>query len=125
VLENRVLRRIFGLKGDEVIGGWRKLHNEELHNLYCLSSIIRIIKSRRMRWAWNVARMGEKRTAYRILVGKLEGKRPLGRPKCRWEDNIGMGLREMGWGGMDWIDLAQDRDQWRALVNTAMYLRVP
>jgi hypothetical protein len=97
------------------------MHNEKLHNLYCSPSIIRIIKSRRMRWAGHVARMGEKRNAYRILVGKPEGKRPLGRPRRRWEDNIRMDLREIGWGGMDWIDLAQDRDQWRALVN----LRVP
>jgi hypothetical protein len=87
--------------------------------------IIRIIESRRMKWARHVARMGEKRNAYGILVGKPEGKRPLGRPRRRWEDNIRMDLREIGWGGMDWIDLSQDRDQWRALVNTAMNLRVP
>jgi hypothetical protein len=86
---------------------------------------IRIIKSRRMRWAGHVARMGEARNAYRIWGGKLEGKRPLGRPRRRWEDNIRMDLREIGWGGMDWIDLAQDRDQWRTLVNTVMNLRVP
>jgi hypothetical protein len=86
------LRR-FGPKRDEVIGGWRKLHNGELHNLYCSLSIIRIIKSRRMRWAVHVARMGEKRNAYRILVGNPEGKRPLGRPRRRWEDNIKMDLR--------------------------------
>jgi hypothetical protein len=110
---------------DEVIGGWRKLHNEERHNLYCSPSVIRIIKSRRMRWAGHVACMREKRNAYRILVGKLEGKRPIGRPRCRWENNIKMDLREIGWGGMDWIDLAQDRDQWRAVVNTVMNLRVP
>jgi hypothetical protein len=108
-----------------VVGGWRKLHNEELHNLYCSSSIIRNIKSRRMRWAGYIARMGEKRNAYRILVGKPEGKRPLGRPRRRWDDNIRMDLREIGWGGVDWIDLAQDRDQWRALVNTVMNFRVP
>jgi hypothetical protein len=84
-----------------------------------------MIKSRRMRWAGHVARMGEKRNAYRILVGKPEGKRPLGRPRCRWVDNIKMDLREIGWDGMDWIDLAQDRDQWRVLVNTVMNLRVP
>jgi hypothetical protein len=119
VFENRVLRRIFGPKRDEVIGGWRKLHTE-LHNLYCSPSIIRIIKSRRMKWAGHVARMGEKRNAYRILVGKVEGKRPLGRPRRRWEDNIKMDLRKIGWGGMDWIDLAQDRDQCRALVNMVM-----
>jgi hypothetical protein len=125
VFENRVLRRIFGPKRDEVIGGWRKLHNEELHNLYCSPSIIRIIKTRRMGWAGHVARMGEKMNAYRILVGKPEGKRPLGRPRRRREDNIRMDLREIEWGGMDWIDLAQDRDQWRALVNTIMNLQVP
>jgi hypothetical protein len=100
VFENRVLRRIFGPKGDEVIGGWRKLHNGGLHNLYCSPSIIRLIKSRRMAWAGHVARMEEKRNAYRILVGKPEGKRPLGRPRHRWEDNIGMDL-EIGWGNMD------------------------
>jgi hypothetical protein len=102
-------------------GGWRKLHNEELHNLYPSPNIIRMIKSRRMRWAGHVARRGETRTAYRILVGK----RPLGRPRRRWMDNIKMDLREMGWDGVDWVDLAQDRDQWRALVNTAMNLPLP
>jgi hypothetical protein len=125
VLENRVLRRIFGPKQDEVTGGWRKLHNEELHSLYSTPSIIRIIKSRRMRWTGHVARMGEKRHAYRILVGQPEGKRPLGRPRRRWVDNIKIDLRKIGWDGVDWIDLAQDRDQWRALVNTVMNLRVP
>jgi hypothetical protein len=84
-----------------------------------------MIKSRRMRWAGDVARMGEKRNAYRILVGKSEEKKPLGRPRRRWVDNIKMDLREIGWGDMDWIDLAQDRDQWRALVNTVMNLLVP
>jgi hypothetical protein len=116
---------IFGPKRDEVVGDWSKLHNEELHNLYCSPSIIRIIKSRRMRWAGHVACMGEKRNAYRILVTKPEGKRPLGRPRRGWEDNIKVDLREIGWGGMDRIALAQDRDQWRALVNTVMNLRVP
>jgi hypothetical protein len=120
--ENRMLRRIFGSKRDAVIGGWRKMHNEELNNLYCSPSIIRIIKSRRMRWARLVARMG---SAYRILVEKPEGKRPLGRPRRRWEDNINMDLREIGWGGINWIHLAQDRDQWRALVNMVMNIRVP
>jgi hypothetical protein len=103
----------------------RKLHNEELHNLYSSPSIIRMIKSRRMRWAGHLARMWEKMNAYRILVGKPEGKRPLGRKRRRWLDNIKMDLREIGWDGMDWIDLAQDMDQWRALVNTVMKLRVP
>jgi hypothetical protein len=100
VFENRVLRRIFGLKRDEITGGWRKLHNEELHRLYSTPSIIRMIKSRRMRWAGHVARMGAKRNAYRILVGKPEGKRPLGRPRRRCVDNIKMDFREIGWDGM-------------------------
>jgi hypothetical protein len=100
-----------------VTGGWRKLHNEELHNLYSSLSIIRMIKPRRMRLAGHVARMGEKRNAYRIL-GNPEGKRPLGEPRCRWLDNIIMDLREIRWDGMDCIDLAQDRDQWNALVNS-------
>jgi hypothetical protein len=84
-----------------------------------------MIKSRRMRWAGHIAQMGEKRNAYRILVGIPERKRPLGRPRRRWVDNIKMDLREIGWDGMDWIDLAQNRDQWRALVNMVMNLRVP
>jgi hypothetical protein len=112
VFENRVLRRIFGPTGE-----WRKLHNEELRDLYSSSSIIRIIKSRKIRWAGHVARMGEKRNAYRLLVGKPEGKRPLGRPRCRWLDNIRMDLGEVGWGDVDWIGLAKDRNRWRALVN--------
>jgi hypothetical protein len=117
VFENKVLRRIFGPKRDGVTGGWRKLHNEELHDLYSSPSIIRIIKSRRRRWAGHVARMGEKRNAYRLLVGKTEGKRPLGRTKCRWVDNIKMDLLEIGWSCVDWIGLAQDRYKWRALVT--------
>jgi hypothetical protein len=125
VFENRVLRRIFGPKRDEVTGGSSKLHNEELRDLYSSPSIIRIIKSRRMRWAGHVARMGEKINAYRLLVGKPEGKRPLGRPRRRWVDNIKIDLLEIGWGAEDWIGLAQDRDKWRALVNAVMNLRVP
>jgi hypothetical protein len=109
------LRRIFGSKIDEGTGGWRKLHNEELHTLYSSPSIIRMITSRRMRWT---GRMGEKTNAYRILVGKPEGKRLLGRPRHRWMNNIKIDLREIGWGIMDWIDMAQDMDQWMALVNT-------
>jgi hypothetical protein len=99
VFENRVLRRIFG----QVTGGWRKLHNEELRNLYSSLSIIRMIQSSRMRWTGHVACMGEKRSAYRILVGKSEGKRPLRRPRRRWVDNIKIVLREVGWGcyGLD------------------------
>jgi hypothetical protein len=125
VRENRVLRRIFGPKRDEVTGGWRKLHNEDLHSLYSSPSIIRMIKSRRMRWAGHIARMVEKRNAYRILVGKPEGKRPLGRPRRKWVNNIKLDLGEIGRDGMEWIDLVQDRDKWRALVNTVMNLRVP
>jgi hypothetical protein len=125
VFENRVLRRIFGPRRDEVTGDWRTLHNEELHNLYSLLNIIRMIMSRRMKWAGRIARMGDTKNAYRILAGKPEGMRPLGRPRCRWVDNIKIDLRETGWDGMDWIKLAQDRDQWRALENTVMNLRVP
>jgi hypothetical protein len=115
---------LFGPKRDDVTGDWRKLHNEELHNLYSSPNIIRMIKSRRMRWAGHVARMGETRNAYRILVGKPEEKRPLERPRRRWMDNIKMDLGEIGCDGRDWIELAQDRDQWRALVNTVMNLWV-
>jgi hypothetical protein len=125
VFENRVLRRIFGSKRDEVTGEWRRLQNEELNDLYSSPNIIRVIKSRRMRWAEHVARMGEGRGTYRILVGRPEGRRPLGRLRRRWEDNIKMDLQEVGWGGIDWIDMAQDRDRWRALVNAVMNLRVP
>jgi hypothetical protein len=125
VFENRVLRRIFGQKRDEVMGEWRKLHNEELRDLYSSPNIIRIIKSMRMRWADHVARMGAKRNAYRLLVGKAEGKRPLGRPRRRWVDNIRMDLGEVRWSDVDWIGLAQDRNRWRALVNSVLNLRVP
>jgi hypothetical protein len=125
VFENRVLRGIFGPKRDGVTGGWRKLHNEELHDLYSSPSIIRIIKPRRMRWAGHVARMGEKRNVYRLLVGKPEGKRSLGRPRSRWMDNIKMNLLDIGLSVVDWIGLAQNRYRWRALVNSVMNLRVP
>jgi hypothetical protein len=109
VFENRVLRRIFGSKRDGVTGGWRKLYNKERHNLYSSPSKVRIIKSRRMRWAGHVARMGEKRNVYRLLAGKPEGKRPLGRPRRRWIDNIKMDLLEIVVSVVDWISLAQDR----------------
>ncbi|KAJ4447597.1 hypothetical protein ANN_09604 [Periplaneta americana] len=125
VFENKVLRKIFGAKRDEVTGEWRKLHNAELHALYSSPDIIRNIKSRRLRWAGHVTRMGESRNAYRVLVGRPEGKRPLGRPRRRWEDNIKMDLREVGYDDRDWINLAQDRDRWRAYVWAAMNLRVP
>jgi hypothetical protein len=101
-----VLRGIFGPKRGEVAGGWRKLHNEELHNPFSSPSIIRMIKSGSMRWTGHVARIGKKRNAYRILVEKPERQRPLGRPRCRWVGNIVMDLREIGCDGMDWIDLA-------------------
>jgi hypothetical protein len=100
------------------------LHSEELHILYSSTNIIRQIKSRRMRWAGHAARMREDRNMYRVLMGKPEGKRPLGRLRLRWEDGIRMDLREIGWGSVDWIHLAQDRDRWRALVNTVINLRV-
>ena len=103
---------------------WRKLHNEEHNDLYSSPTIVRMIKSI-MRWTGHVARMGEKRGLYRVLVGKREGKRQLGRPRRRWEDNIKMYLQEVGRGNMDWIELAQDRDRWRTLVNAVMNLRVP
>jgi hypothetical protein len=122
VVENRVLRRVFGPKRDEVTGKWRKLHNKELSDLYSLPNIVRVVKTRRMRSVGHVARMGEWRDVHRVLVGKPEGKRPLGRPGRRWEDNIKIDLRE--WEG-DWMELAQDRDKWRALVGTVRNLRVP
>ena len=122
VFENRALRRMFGPKRDEVTGERRKLYNEEFNDLYCSPNIVLMINSR---MGVYVARMGEGRGVYRVLVGKPEGKRPLGRPRRRWENNIKMDLQEVGYGGMDWIDLAQGRDMWRALVNVVMNLRVP
>jgi hypothetical protein len=125
VFENRVLRRIFVPKRDEVTGEWRKLHNEELRDLYSSPSTIRIMKLRRMRWTGHVARIGEKRNVYRLLVGKPEGKRPLGRPRRRWVDNIRMDLGEVGWGDVHWIGVVRDRNRWRAVVNSVLNLRVP
>jgi hypothetical protein len=110
VFENEVLRKIFGPKREED-GSWRKLHNDELHSLYFSPNIVRVIKSRRMRWAGHVARMGEVIGVYRVLVRRLEGKRPLGRRGHRWEDNIKMDLREIGIDEANWIQLVQDRVQ--------------
>jgi len=124
VFENRVLRRIYGSKRNDVTGEWRKLHNMQLSDLYSLPNIIRVITFGRMRWAGRVTRMGERIGVYTVLVGILEGKRPLGRPGRRWEDSIKIDLQDVG-GGMEWIVLAQDRDRWRALVNAVMNLRVP
>jgi hypothetical protein len=125
VFEKRVLRRVFGPKRDEVTGEWRKLHNEEVNNLYSSPNIVRVINSRRMRWAGHVARMGEGRGVYRVLVGKPEGRRPLGRPRRRWEDNIRIDLRKVGCGCVDWMEMTQDRDRWLALVSAVMNVRVP
>jgi len=125
VFENRVLRKVFGPKRDEVTWEWRKLHNEELSDLHSLLNIMRVVKSRRMRWAGHVARMGKGRGVHRFLVGKPEGKRPLGRPRRRWEDNIKMDLQKVGGSCGDWMELGQDRDRWRALVSTVMNFRVP
>jgi hypothetical protein len=119
-----VLRRIFRPKREED-GSWRKFHNDELHSLYSSANIVRVIKSRRMRWVGHVARIGEGRGVYRVLVGRPEGKRPLGRPRRRWENNIKLDLRVIGLDGANWIQLAQDRVQWRAFVNTVMNIRVP
>ena len=124
MFENRVLRKIFGPRIDEVTGEWRRLHNEELNDLYS-PNFVPVIKSRRMRWAGHVARMGEEIGVYRVLLGKPQGRRPLGRPRRRWVDNIRMGVQEVGCGYMDWIGLAQDRDKWRTLVSAVMNLQVP
>ena len=120
MFENMVLRRTFGPRKDGVTGEWRKLHNEELNDLYCSPNIVRVIKSRRTRWAGHVARMEGGRSAHNVLVRKPEGKRQLGRPRRRWEDNITMALQELGRGCGDWMELAQDRDRWRAVVNAVI-----
>jgi len=125
VFENMVLKRIFGPRIEEVTGEWRRLHNEELNDLFSSPNIVRVIKSRRKRWTGHVARKGEARGMYRLLVGKPEGRRPLGRPRRRWVDNIRMDLQEVRCEYMDWIGLAQDRERWRTLVSAVMNLRVP
>ena len=125
ISDNRVLRRIVGPKKDEVTGEWRKLHNEERDDLYPSPNIFWAIKSRRMGWEGHVAHTGERSGVYRVLVGKTEGKRPLGRPRRRGEDNIKMDLQKVGCGSRDWIELTQDRDRWQALVSAVMNLRVP
>ena len=124
VFENRVMRRIFRPR-KEVTGEWRKLHNEEFNDLYSSPNIFRVIKSRRMGWTDHVERIRERRGAYRVLVGKPEGKSPHVRLRHRWEGNIKMDLQEVECEGMYWIELARDRDRWRALANAVMYLWVP
>jgi hypothetical protein len=118
-----VLKKVFGPKRDEVTGEWRKLHDEELNDLYSLPNIVWVVKSRRMRWAGHVARMEEDRGVHRVLVGKPKGKKSLGRPRRRWEDNID--LQEVEGGRGDWMELAEERDRWRALVGTVRDFRVP
>ena len=125
MFENRVLRRVFRPKRDEVTEECRKLHKKELSDLYSLPNIARVVKWRRMRWAEHVAHIREGRGVYKVLVGKPEGKRLLVRPRRRWEYNIKMDLQEVGGSCEDWMDLAQDRDRWRALVGTVRNLRVP
>ena len=124
VFENRVLRRIFVPRSDEVTGEWRRLHNEELNDLYSSPNVVRVIKSRRTRWAGYVARMGEERGCIGSWWGNRR-ERAQWRPRRRWVDNIRMDLQEMGCGYMDWIGLAQDRDRWRTLVSAVMNFRVP
>jgi hypothetical protein len=125
VFEVLVLRRIFGPRRDEVTGEWRRLHIEELNDLYTSPNMVRVIKSRRMRWARHVTHMGEESGVYRVLVGKPEGKRLLGRPRRRWVNNIWTDLQKVGCGYMDWIGLAQDMERWQTLVSAVMNLRVP
>ena len=125
MFENMVLRSVFGPRRDEVTGEWRRLHNDEQNDLYSSPNIVRVIKWRRMRWAGHVARMGEERWVYRVLVGKPERRGPLASLRRRWVDNIRMDFQEVKCGYMDWIGLAQDRDRWRTLVSAVMNLRVP
>ena len=125
MFENRVLRRIIGSGRDEVTGEMRKLHSEEMNYLYSSPKFARVIKSRRRKWALHVARIGKRIVAYRVLVRKPEGKRALGRPRRRWDDNIKIDIQKVGWRSMDRFELAQDRDRWWAFVNVVMNVRVP
>ena len=125
MFENRLMSRIFGPKRDEVTGEWKKLHNEELNDLYSSPNIFRVIKSRRKLWAGLLVRVGERRGIYVVFVGENCGKEPHGQPRRRWEDSIKMDLQEVGFMGMDCVELAQDRDRWRALVNVVMNIQVP
>jgi hypothetical protein len=125
VFENRVLRRMFRFNRDGVTAEWRRLHDEKLYSLCCTLNISRVIKSRKMKWAGHVGRMGDRSGACRVLVWRPDRRRPLGRPRHRWEDNIKMDLQALEWGGIDWIDLAEDMDSWRTLVKAVMNLRVP
>ena len=125
VFQNMVFRRIFGPRRDEVMVEWRRLHNEGLNDLYTSPNIVQVIKSRRMRWARHVARMGEERGVYSVLVEKHEGRRPLGKPRRRWVDNIRMDLQEVLCGYMGWIELDQDRERWRTLMSAVINLWVP
>jgi hypothetical protein len=122
LFENRVLKRIIGCRREFVAGGWRRLHDEELHNVHASHNIIWVVKWRKVRWKMNVEYMGEMRNSH---VGKSEGKRPCRRPRHRWEGNIRMNLREIVWEDVDWIHLAQYRDQWQVLVNAVKNLQVP
>ena len=124
VFDSRMLRRIFGPERNEVTGEWRRLRNEELYAVYFSPNIIRVIKSRRLSWVGHVARVEARRYTCRVLMGKPEGRRPLGRPRHIWEDNIKMDILEVGCGNTDWIDLAEDRDRWRAVLNAVMNFRV-
>jgi hypothetical protein len=125
VFENKVLRRIHGPKRDDHTGEWRRLHNEELHSLHAAPDILRVIKSRRLRWAGQVAHMTDDRTVYRVMVGNLQGKRPVGRPRTRWADNVKKDLREVGLSEDDWMDRARDGSAWRGVVGAAMDFRAP
>jgi hypothetical protein len=125
LFENRVLRGIFWPKTNEVTGEWRKVHNEELNELHCSTIIVQVIKLRSLRWLGNVAHIGKGRGIYRVLVGEPEGKRPPGKPRPRWEYNIKMDLHEVKYGGMDWIELAQDRERLQALMNAGPNLQFP